>query len=271
MKERIGIIGVGHIVGYLVAGWRRADPHLPIALSPRNAERSAALAAQWGCTIGADNQDVVDLSSVVLLATRPAGTVAAAQTLRFRPDQLVISVAATLPLAAVADAVAPATAARSLPLSCASLGMSPTLLYPDSSRARVVLEPLGDVLALSDEDQFATAVTISAYYVWIHALLGEGVAWAAGAGVPAEIATRLVLETARGAASMLLAAPERPISDTLRSLATPGGISEQGLAILQQHDAFGPWIEALDAVRSRLIGHPGDPGGGSGVDGRQAR
>ena len=43
MIERIGIIGVGHLAGYLVEGLRRASSDIEIVLSPRNAERSVSV------------------------------------------------------------------------------------------------------------------------------------------------------------------------------------------------------------------------------------
>ena len=35
MIERVGIIGVGHLAGYLVEGFRRASKVIEITLSPR--------------------------------------------------------------------------------------------------------------------------------------------------------------------------------------------------------------------------------------------
>ena len=118
---RVGIIGVGHLASYLVEGLRRAGQDVEIILSPRNAERSASLAARFGAVVATDNQAVADAADLIILATRPGDMVAASKAVAFQPGQTVVSVAATLPLEALRPVVAPATAIRAMPISCAAI------------------------------------------------------------------------------------------------------------------------------------------------------
>jgi len=248
----IGIIGAGHLAGYLVAGWRHASPDLRVILSPRNAAQAASLAATYGAAVAPDNQAVVAAAKAIVLATRPPDALAALRACTFRPEQLVISVAASVRLAELAAAAAPARVVRARPLSCAAVNASPTLLCPDDAQARMLFEPLGTVHALADEEQFIRASVISAFYGWVYALLDEAVAWTAAGGVPPAFARGLVLETVRGAASLALAEPEQPLTAILDALATPGGITRQGLSILQQEQGLAAWTNALDGVYARL-------------------
>ncbi len=258
MRPTIGIIGAGHLAAYLVAGWQRGRPDLQVILSPRNAARAASLAAEYGAVVAPDNQAVVDAAEVIVLATRPADVLAALRGVTFGAEQLVISVASSVRLAELADAAAPARVVRALPLSCAAVNASPTLLCPDEARARLIFEALGTVHALADEAQFIRASVISAFYGWVYALLDETVAWTAAGGVPPELARSLVLETTRGAASLALAEPEQPLDAILDALATPGGITRHGLRILRQEGGLTAWTAALDAVFERLA--TPDPG-----------
>jgi pyrroline-5-carboxylate reductase len=252
MMRTIGIIGTGHLAGYLVAGWRAAGPDLAITLSPRSVVKSADLAKRFGARVAPDNQGVVDAASVVVLATRPPDAVAACRSVTFRPGQLLLSVAAGVPLAALAEAAAPATAVRALPISCAAIGESPTLLYPDHAGARELLALLGTVHAFEDETTFTAASAITAWYAWLYALFGDAAAWAASAGVQEDVARVLVLETARGAAGMALAHPDESLPVMLSGLATPGGLTELGLGVLHAGDGLSAWPAALDAVLERL-------------------
>jgi pyrroline-5-carboxylate reductase len=254
MSPCVGIIGAGHLAGYLVAGWRRGWPDLRVVVSPRNAARAAGLAAAYGAVVAPDNQAVVDAADMIVLATRPADALAALQGVALRAEQLVISVAATVRLAVLADAATPASLVRALPLSCAAINASPTLLYPDDVRGRTLFEPLGPVHALADEAQFMHASVISAFYGWVYALLDETIAWTAAGGVPPELARSLVLETVRGAANLALDAHEQPLNAILDALATPGGITRQGLNVLRQDGGLAAWTAALDAVYARLVG-----------------
>lgn len=252
MTDRIGFIGVGHLAGFLVEGLRRADSDAEIILSPRNVERSAHLAMRFGATVAVDNQAVADTADVILLTTRPGDTVAACNDVYFRPGQIVVSTVAGLSLASLTPAIVPATAVRAMPISCAALNSSPTLLYPENPRARALFALLGSVHVLADEAQFAPASVIAAFYGWVYALLDETVAWTVGAGVPPQIARDLVLETVRGATDMALAQPEKDLVNMLDSLATPGGITEYGLKILHQRHGLDAWTIALDAVFDRM-------------------
>jgi len=254
MIGQVGIIGVGHLAGYLVEGLRRASAEIEIILSPRNVERSARLAARFGAVVARDNQAVVDASDLVLLTTRPDDGVTACAGVAFRPGQTVISAAAGLPLEVLEPVVRPAALVRAMPISCAALNQSPTLVYPDHPQARALFALLGQVHALPDEETFTPASVIAAFYGWLFALLEEAVGWTVRAGVPPQTARSLVLETMRGAAEMGLDRSDEGMAAMLAALATPGGITEHGLDILRRRDGLAAWSAALDAVLSRMAG-----------------
>jgi pyrroline-5-carboxylate reductase len=254
MIERVGIIGVGHLAGYLVTGLKRASPDIEIVLSPRNVERSARLTARFGAVVAVDNQAVADAADLVILSTRPGDAIAACESIAFRPGQTVISVAAGLPLNMLRPMVEPATVVRAMPISCVAINRSPTLLCPDHPQARALFALLGQVHVLPDEAHFTPASAISAFYGWVYALLDEAVGWTAQAGVSPETARSLVLETVRGAVDMALARPDQGLDIILDTLATPAGITEHGLDILRERRALIAWTEALDAVLGRLDG-----------------
>jgi pyrroline-5-carboxylate reductase len=202
--------------------------------------------------VATDNQAVVDAADLILLTTRPGDAVAACKGLAFRPGQTVVSVAASLPLEALKPAVAPATVVRAMPISCAAINQSPTLLYPDHPQARALFALLGQVHVLPDESRFTPASAIAAFYGWVYALMDETVAWTTQAGVPPQMARGLVLETVQGAAAMALAQPDQDLAAMLDTLATPGGITGRGLNLLHQRGGLAAWTEALEAVLSHL-------------------
>ncbi len=253
MAPTLGILGVGHLAGYLVEGWQRARPDLAIVLSPRNAAQAARLASRWGLAVAPDNQAVADAADLVVAATRPRDLVAACAGVKFRDGQVVVSVAAGVPWSAVDAAVAPATAVCAMPISCAAINESPTLLYPADTLAQALFAALGPVHLMPDQAAFTAASALGAWYAWLYALFADAIRWAEAAGVPAETARSLVLETARGAAGMALGQPGDPRS-VLASLATQGGITELGLGILARGDGLAAWPAALDAVLARLAG-----------------
>jgi pyrroline-5-carboxylate reductase len=251
-NNRVGIIGVGHLAGYLVEGLKRASPGLDILLSQYLGEQTARLVSQFGALPAEDNQAVADGADLVLVTTRPGDIVGACEAVSFHTNHTVVSTAAGISLEELRPAVSPATVVRVMPITCAVIHRSPTLLHPENSRARALFELLGSVHVLADEAEFTPASVIAAYYGWVYALLDETVAWTTAAGVPAQTARALVLETTRGAAEMGLAYPDRALSALLDSLATPGGITRYGLKILEERRSLAAWTEALDGVLDRL-------------------
>lgn len=251
MTGPIGIIGVGHIAGYLVEGLMRAGNPPRIMLSPRGREQAERLAARFELDVAADNREVVETADVIIVATRPQQVIEATRGLPWRPGQVLVSVAAGVSLRALAGASAPATCVRAMPLSCAAIGASPTSIYPAEPTVRALFARLGSVHALPDEAAFDAASVLGAFYGWMHALIKETAAWTASAGVPPAAARALVAETVRGAAGMVLARPEIDLAAMLDSLATPGGITSRGLEVLDGRDAWAAWTKALAAALAR--------------------
>lgn len=251
---KLGIIGVGHLAGYLVKGLRRGGFAGAISLSPRNREKAEGLALEAKCRVLADNQDVVDAAEVVFLTVPAAKAEEVLQALTFRPQHLVISACAGQARAKLQRHAAPARLVTAMPVSAAEIGRSPTLLYPGDPEAEEILEPLGPLLVMTSEALFTAASANAAVYVWIIDLIGQLTASNQAAGLDAAEARRLVALMVEAAASVALAEPDKPLHEIIDALSSKGGISEKGLSILKERDAQASWAEAFDAVLDRLTG-----------------
>jgi pyrroline-5-carboxylate reductase len=115
---RLGFLGTGAITEAVVAGLSAAPEAPSILISPRNAARSRALAAQFpNVRVASGNQTVLDQADTVFLAVRPQDIVAALDGLRFRREQTIISFVALLPMARLKGLVTPAERiCRAVPL-----------------------------------------------------------------------------------------------------------------------------------------------------------
>jgi len=67
MKNRIGLIGLGHLGQFLVTGWAKADPTLLFFLANRSKGRAQAFAVQNRSFFSIHNQEIVDRSDIVIL------------------------------------------------------------------------------------------------------------------------------------------------------------------------------------------------------------
>jgi pyrroline-5-carboxylate reductase len=247
----VGILGVGRLAEFLVAGLRRQADAPAILLSPRNAERAARLAERHGLEIAPDNAALVAASDIILLATRPAQAAEAVAGLPWRAGHLLVCLCAGVSLARLGPRAAPATIVRAMPLSAAAIGESPTCLYPDVAPARDLLSRLGPVISLPDEAAFEAASVSGAFYGWVHALIGEATDWCAAEGVPETAAREVMARTVGAAASMVLHQTETSFSEMMEELATPGGVTELGLETLREEKSYEAWRAACAAVLAR--------------------
>lgn len=256
MTGTIGILGVGHLAGYLVEGFCRSGSEPPIILSPRNLERSRALADRFGARVAKDNGDLVSRSSLIILSTRPAQSVEAARGLPWKKEHVLVSVAAGVPHRELDSICRPATVFRAMPVSCAAIGESPTSIFPEHEGVRSLFELLGPVFTMPDEPSFEAASVVGALYAWIYALLDETTGWMKSAGVPAAAARNLVVQATRGATGMVLARPDQTIEDMLASLTTSGGLTERGVEVLRHAGGLTAWSRACDAALDKIRGGP---------------
>jgi len=249
---KIGILGVGHMAGFLVKGWRSQGFTGPILLGPRNRDTAAQLAKAWDCQVLESNQAVVDAADAVILTVPAKLAKPVLEELSFRDDQLVVSACAGQGQAFLQEVATPARLIISLPVAAAAIGRSPTLLYPDDAEAKALFEPLGPVLVMKDEKTFMAASVNSASCGWVIDLIRELALCNVEAGVEPAEARRLVSLMVESTAAVVLSVPDQPLPKIVEGLASKGGLTECGLKVLQSHDANAPWREAFESVLARV-------------------
>jgi pyrroline-5-carboxylate reductase len=249
-----GILGVGAIASAIVTGLCEgvAEPP-PVVLSPRNAERAAGLAARLpSVRVATDNQAVVDAGDVVVVCLLPADAAEVLAGLRFRADHAVVSAVAGLPVADLADLVAPAhDVARSIPLPAVAARQGVTPVHPATPAVTGLFDRLGRSLVVDDETAYesvaAASATVAAYFRYLGTIAG----WLAGRGIPEGEARRYVASTF-AALSGELDPPEADFAALARAHITPGGLNEQFARDLDAAGVYDQVRAGLDAVLARL-------------------
>lgn len=247
---KLGILGVGHIAEAILKGLLRTgkDP-ATVVLSPRG--RGSDMAARYGFVLAADNAELVGMCDQVLLSVRPVDAIDALSGLPWRADQIVISACAGVTIDRLAVEAAPARIARIMPLTAAELGASPTVVYPMLPEIEPLLQAIGTTIPLSGEDQFEVATVSAAVYGWAQALIRTGTEWSARHGLEPETARQLMARTFV-ASGRIQSEQDAPMDEILASLLTPGGITEAGLAHIDQCEVSQAWEGACDVVLDKL-------------------
>lgn len=259
-RLRVGVIGVGTIAALLVDAiltGPRAD-EVEVVLSPRSEHRAADLAARHArASIAADNQGVLDACDVVLLAVLPPQVQAVCTGLRFRPEHVVVSLAAGWPPSLLAAQVAPAaTLCQLIPLPMVALRTGPIVLFPEVPVVVDLLDGCGDVVLLERESDVIVLNCLSASMSAFFELQTTLVDWAVGKGIPRTTAAAYVTSQYAGLAAEAVAAH----TDDLHSLAveheTPGGLNEQVRRALTESGAYAELAHQLDDMHATRVAPP---------------
>lgn len=259
MNERIACIGGGNMGRAILGGLcRRGHAPAAIVVAEPLAAARAALAADFGVEVTARNDAAVDGADVVLLAVKPQQMkdVVRALTEPFaRRRPLVVSIAAGITTASLARWIgAPLPLVRAMPNTPALVGRGATGLFatpetPDGMRALAerLLAAVGCVEWVAEEALLDAVTALSGsgpayFFLFLESLERAGVAL----GLPADVARRLAIETAAGAAELARTSPADP--GTLRAQVTsPGGTTERALAVFAA-GGFEPLVHAALAA-----------------------
>ena len=246
---KIGILGVGHLAGYLMQGAQG----MTFVLSPGSGDKAARLAATHGCAVAASNQALVDQCEMVLVCLPAATGLAVLEGLRFRAGQSVCSAMAGAAHPALAAAVAPARAfCTMMPGFANAYTVGPSLLYPDDAAWQAFLARLGPVHRFDTAQAFETAAVFGAMSGASFYLLRHLMRWYIAQGLEAGVARALVAETFRGNAEVFLQSGSG-LDAIADGVTTKGGITAQLVGVLEEAGALVAWDQAMDAVLARMV------------------
>ena len=249
---RAGIIGTGHLAGFLVEGCNRTGAPYRFVVSPRGGEKSAEMQQRFGVYVADSNQEVVDRSELIIACVRPKDAKAVLEPLAFRADQTVLSLMAGVSHADMQALATPATCATGMLNGHANaLGSGTTVLYPANDAAVRFLSHFGPLHVFDDWPRYAVASTVAGVSGTSFGLIIEIIRWYEKAGLDTVTARRLAAETIIGNAEVLRRSTE-PLDELLAGLQTPGGITEHGNRILRERGAFAAFHEMLDTVGKRM-------------------
>ncbi len=256
---RIAFVGGGNMAFALVQGLRDRTAFEMVVADPVPAQRTRF----EGVATTADNATAAAGADAVVLAVKPQNMAAATAGLSLDAGQLVVSIAAGVPLRALARSTSPRQPiVRCMPNTPALLGAGITGAVPNAAvgehhldLAGEILSATGEVVWFEDEAHLDAVTALSgsgpAYFFYLlQAMTEAGVEL----GLDAHIAQRLAVATALGAARMADMGDADPA--TLRARVTsPGGTTERALSILASHEVDAAVRQAIHGawLRSREL------------------
>ena len=242
MDTHIGIIGTGSMGCMLIRSFLRGGAVVPqnLCASNRTPEAQNAIAAETGIQMAADNRTLVrDAGTIILCVRQPDVVPVMEETKDLLTDKkLLISVASDISLSEL-EAMTPARVARVIPsvtseqLKGASLIVfSERTTKTDREQVISLFGAIGTPVVISEPDIEPYTTLTSCAPAFFAAMVHEFAASATRmTGIPADEAESIARETFIGTAA-LLEIPGTVCTDIIARVATPGGITEEGVNVL---------------------------------------
>lgn len=246
--QSIAFIGAGNMATALIKGLiAKGYPCANIWAADPNQEQLAQLKKDSNINVSNDNPAVIQQADVVVLAVKPQLVAEVLRPLQQVLDTkavLLISIAAGVSiktlesLSSIKQAIV-----RCMPNTPALVEAGASALYANActsdaqqQQAQSILSAVGMVCWLQDESDIDTVTALSGsgpayFFLFIEALQTAAIEQ----GLDPDIANKLALQTAFGAAKLALSS-DGDVAELRRKVTSPGGTTEAALAQFEKDD-----------------------------------
>jgi pyrroline-5-carboxylate reductase len=261
MGTTVGVVGAGNMGSALVRGWLRSpDPDLSLLVYDVAEERARDLACVQCVSVASSLEDLGRRSQFIVIVVKPKDTAAALKELRPVLDKgkTLISSAAGVTLETIRAAAGPGPALfRLMPNLGVELGEGVLALSTEHGtpedvvdQVQALFESLGVVEVLSEE-LFDAVTAVSGSSIAFLAVALEGMEdGAVRVGMPRGTARTFVRQTALATALLLQRYPGSA-ADIKDQVASPGGTTIAGLAVLEDRGVRGAFLRAIEEATER--------------------
>lgn len=263
LYRTIGIVGLGNVGMAMARGWLGAPyEELELVVCDVDAARVATAEEEGGARVNAvpSPAETAHRADVVVVAVKPKDLDGVLGTLAgvVGTGDIVISTAAGVELEELRSVLGPSPSLyRIMPNLAVAVGQGAIALAPAAGSRQEEVEGVLHLLSLLGlveilpEAQFNTATALGGSGPGFLALVLEALEdGAVRMGMDRAIARRIVRQMALGTAQILL--PERGSSAELKDrVATPGGTTIAGLAVLEDKAVRGALLRAVEAAAER--------------------
>jgi pyrroline-5-carboxylate reductase len=243
--QTVAILGLGKIGSILLQAMLREGLLSPkrVRATVSHAEKTAQLSQEFGISVGTDNAAAVGGADIIFIALKPQQIGSVLTSLRddIKPNQLLISVAASVPTAYMEERLsAEVPIIRAMPNTPSMLGSGMTGICKGAHATHAQLE-LAETMfntvgrtAIVEEKHMDAVTGLSAsgpafIYIIIESLAEAGVK----VGLPRDLATLLAAQTTMGAAQVVLETGQHP-AQLKDAVTTPAGCTIDGILELEE-------------------------------------
>ena len=262
--EKIGFIGAGNmatalIKGLLESGLYRGE-HLLV--SDKNEKAGRDVSGRFGVTCSLSNGQLVEGCSIVVLSVKPQNMREVLEEVKeqIRADQLLISIAAGIPLELIQRVIGKETPTiRAMPNTPAliqkgmtALAGNPLVRPEHMIVAKEIFDAVGEAVEVPESMMDAVTALSGSGPGYVFRMMECLVEAGVSVGLEKKVSHRLVIQTFLGAAS-LAKTSEEPLSKLREKVTSPGGTTAAGLEVFDQLGLEDIICKAVKAAHGRGV------------------
>jgi pyrroline-5-carboxylate reductase len=244
--HKIGFIGAGNLAEAIIRSMLNAKKIKPeqIMASNRTSGRLDRLVKLYGITAAKNNEELVENSEIIFLATKPQDLYEALEPLNsvFDSTQILVSLAAGVRINALKRIVPQCKSiVRVMPNTPVQIGravvgycMAPGIEYLEF-KITELLEPLGYLVKVTEGDMLeGLTVACASGPGFIFELMEYWMEWLEEHGFEPKDARKMTVETFLGAALLAENSPDIQIDELQRKVVSKKGVTEAGLNSMRE-------------------------------------
>ncbi|WP_174868146.1 pyrroline-5-carboxylate reductase [Pectobacterium polaris] len=263
-QRKIAFIGAGNMAQAIIAGLVNGGyPAQHISVCAPSGKNRDALAAQYGVISSADNVSCAQEADVIVLAVKPQMMATVCEPLREQVNfsgKLVLSIAAGINIARFQALLGePLNIVRIMPNTPSLVGKGMSGMYAPTSVNQAdkdftaqLMQSVGKICWVDSESGIngviAAAGSAPAYFfLFMEAMQQEAIRQ----GFSQETARLLVQQAASGAAALVEANPDTPLSTLRENVTSKGGTTAEALRVFNEQQLTQTVAEAMQAAIAR--------------------
>ncbi|MCU1798504.1 pyrroline-5-carboxylate reductase [Pectobacterium polaris] len=263
-QRKIAFIGAGNMAQAIIAGLVSGGyPAQHISVCAPSGKNRDALAAQYGVISSADNVRCAQEADVIVLAVKPQMMATVCEPLREQVNfsgKLVLSIAAGINITRFQALLGePLNIVRIMPNTPSLVGKGMSGMYAPASVNQAdkdftaqLMQSVGKICWVDSESGIngviAAAGSAPAYFfLFMEAMQQEAIRQ----GFSQETARLLVQQAASGAAALVEANPDTPLSTLRENVTSKGGTTAEALRVFNEQQLTQTVAEAMQAAIAR--------------------
>lgn len=238
--RQVAVIGTGTMGEAMIRGLIAQGSVTPAQIVGTNLldDRNEEMQLTHNIRVTSDNRAAVESADIVVLAVKPQVLPRVTPDLigRFRPESLVLSICAGVPISALVSSLAHTEVARAMPNTPAQIGLgmtvwtcTPSVDELQRAQAREIFGALGDEIYVDEESYLDMATALSgsgpAYvFLMMEAMIDAGVHM----GFSRRVARELVFQTITGSVEYAQQSGKH-VAELRNQVTSPGGTTAEAL------------------------------------------